>query len=572
MKTLYNLNYQLDIMQLDRLLNQQLTTSWIKPWIASLGRLAITGVVAASIGIVAIRKAHQSYWHKTIFRVQTVDFNLLSHTLPTTLSYVLIQENTDALQRIVNSNYGLFGLVVTDASGREIIAYSGQDSNETLSWHDSLDPNQLQTHPYDRLFDPPPVKPQGYYRDPYATERQESQFDPNARAIGRVYYIRDQPPSFAEDFGQWLSHPWNDSSRFQIYNPIAAACLFGGIGFWGGWEYLLYKKRSQAEIFKRDCQRLQTEKQQFQSKLEAQIQRNSEIIEAQDRNRQNLENSQNHQQQIIAELEQTIGERDNRIAEQESQQQATEAQLNRIRNELDTTLENQTEVRDRLQQQIAQLQAQLELNQKNIQEKSCDRDRLMQQLDSRKSQLEESQQEIENLNRKNRHFVMKCDAMMEKITELENAASNEELETQLEQARAMVNLSLEENQRLELVAEQLRSELDLEKTRNWNLRQAMLSYEYELQSQALDELDSEEAPSEGDDSIRLSDLPDISPQQAIRALERLGFVETHHRGDHTVLKRQRSCSIPRHQTIPRWTLKNIIRQADVSHDEFKRNL
>lgn len=60
-------------MQLDRLLSQQLTTSRIKPWIASLGRLTITGVVAASIGIVAIRKAHQSYWHKTIFRVQTND-------------------------------------------------------------------------------------------------------------------------------------------------------------------------------------------------------------------------------------------------------------------------------------------------------------------------------------------------------------------------------------------------------------------------------------------------------------------------------------------------------------------
>ncbi|MGK7894998.1 MAG: hypothetical protein AB4372_15605 [Xenococcus sp. (in: cyanobacteria)] len=80
----------------------------------SLGRLAIITCASLAVGTMVAKKYHQGYWHGTIRRVQTVDFNILAHTLPTKLSYSLISEDIAELQRTIDSNYGLFGIVVTD--------------------------------------------------------------------------------------------------------------------------------------------------------------------------------------------------------------------------------------------------------------------------------------------------------------------------------------------------------------------------------------------------------------------------------------------------------------------------
>ena len=56
---------------------------------------------------------HNNYWNRTIFAVQTVDFKILAHTLPTKLSILLMQKDTEELQRTLQSNTGRFGIVVT---------------------------------------------------------------------------------------------------------------------------------------------------------------------------------------------------------------------------------------------------------------------------------------------------------------------------------------------------------------------------------------------------------------------------------------------------------------------------
>jgi predicted RNA binding protein YcfA (HicA-like mRNA interferase family) len=81
-------------------------------------------------------------------------------------------------------------------------------------------------------------------------------------------------------------------------------------------------------------------------------------------------------------------------------------------------------------------------------------------------------------------------------------------------------------------------------------------------------------------------LPRIKATEVIRALERLGFEQVRQKGSHVTLKKQITiaegdeektievgCVVPlHHKDIAVGTLANILRQADVSVEEFIQNL
>ena len=83
----------------------------MKKLFAVLGRLVIISSTAIGIATVVNVRNHEDYWNGTIKRVQTVDFNLLANTLPTKLSQTLMAQDAQEIQRTLDSNYGLFGLV-----------------------------------------------------------------------------------------------------------------------------------------------------------------------------------------------------------------------------------------------------------------------------------------------------------------------------------------------------------------------------------------------------------------------------------------------------------------------------
>ncbi len=69
----------------------------------------------------------------------------------------------------------------------------------------------------------------------------------------------------------------------------------------------------------------------------------------------------------------------------------------------------------------------------------------------------------------------------------------------------------------------------------------------------------------------------VSGQDAIRALERLGFVQVRQRGSHVVLTKQTregniGCVVPLHRELAIGTLQSILKQARVTPDEFMENL
>lgn len=72
-------------------------------------------------------------------------------------------------------------------------------------------------------------------------------------------------------------------------------------------------------------------------------------------------------------------------------------------------------------------------------------------------------------------------------------------------------------------------------------------------------------------------LQRVSGQEAIRALERLGFVQVRQQGSHVVLKRttphgEIGCVVPLHRELAIGTLRGILRQAQVTPEEFMASL
>jgi predicted RNA binding protein YcfA (HicA-like mRNA interferase family) len=72
-------------------------------------------------------------------------------------------------------------------------------------------------------------------------------------------------------------------------------------------------------------------------------------------------------------------------------------------------------------------------------------------------------------------------------------------------------------------------------------------------------------------------LREVSGQEAIRALEQLGFVQVRQRDSHVVLKKHTpqdavGCVVPLHDAPALGTLRDILRQAIISPDEFMSNL
>ena len=72
-------------------------------------------------------------------------------------------------------------------------------------------------------------------------------------------------------------------------------------------------------------------------------------------------------------------------------------------------------------------------------------------------------------------------------------------------------------------------------------------------------------------------LPRISSREAVRSLERLGFEQVRQTGSHVVMKKETEegkigCVVPLHRELKVGTLSGILKQAQVTVEEFIENL
>lgn len=68
-------------------------------------------------------------------------------------------------------------------------------------------------------------------------------------------------------------------------------------------------------------------------------------------------------------------------------------------------------------------------------------------------------------------------------------------------------------------------------------------------------------------------LPRISGAEAIKALQKLGFEKARQSGSHVVMKRGvKGCVVPLHAELKVGTLAGLLRQAEVTAEEFTASL
>ena len=64
-------------------------------------------------------------------------------------------------------------------------------------------------------------------------------------------------------------------------------------------------------------------------------------------------------------------------------------------------------------------------------------------------------------------------------------------------------------------------------------------------------------------------LPRTSGAAIVKALERLGFVKIRQSGSHVIMRRgAKGCVVPMHGEVKVGTLAGLLRQAEVSPEEF----
>ena len=570
--------------------------------IKGLGRLTAIATFSLGLGTLKNWGHYNSYWHGTIFRVQTVDFNMLSHTLPGKLSYTLLEGNIGELQRTLDSNYGLFGLIVTDCKMAAKDCPSQQilyQSKSSQKWTKEISLATLSNHPYDLLQSPPPLQVERQYAKPGDSKPIPTGRVNSGEIIGRVYYVRGVPPTFIEDYTDWIKEPFKLTGSRTLYISTVSLFLVSGSIAWIIIEWILYAKRNeqhlaqqQREQLQREAeyeqrlaqqqrqqlqqeaeyeqrlahqqrQQLQREIQQIKLQLEEKKQQTIELIDQRQRSLAELESYRQEQEQNKIELENQIASYQSELAFKEQQQQETaqtlEDELQLLRQELQETSHREFEAKQRseaLNQTIADLK----------------RDRDLRQQQSR--QLEQQLEIIPNIN--------------ELTVALEGART--ELERTKEQSRDGENFYVAEIDRLEKEKVQLNSELYSSKSKTQFLEDRKRQLESDLSAaqeiaQTLEntieylnvQLQNQSQNSHSD--IPWSQLPRISGREAIGSLERLGFRrDRSQNGSHVFLKRVRvveqidSCTVPIHDELDSGTLAGNLRQANVTLEEFRNNL
>jgi predicted RNA binding protein YcfA (HicA-like mRNA interferase family) len=69
----------------------------------------------------------------------------------------------------------------------------------------------------------------------------------------------------------------------------------------------------------------------------------------------------------------------------------------------------------------------------------------------------------------------------------------------------------------------------------------------------------------------MSKLPQVSGQDVVRALQKLGFTVRRQHGSHIIMRRDDPFAqtvIPNHKQLDRGTLRAILRQTEVTADEL----
>jgi len=244
--------------------------------------LPVVFLIGVALWLFLCHEQYNSYWFGTIYKVQTTDFNLLHHTLPSTLSQLIIADRDDLVQNVLDSNYGLFGLVVTDPAD-ETVLYETSKNYHGKSWKGHIGSDELSSirkgEPFDVLTDPPPLGSEWEHSSPRAEKASHSSSvkGKQAKVLGHLYYVRPDPPPFWSDLSSFVSTGLFESSgakRGYLYITLTTMAFTGFMVllFWLR-QRGLEMKQGQFEFIQRELEIRKKALENLASELSAQKQR-----------------------------------------------------------------------------------------------------------------------------------------------------------------------------------------------------------------------------------------------------------------------------------------------------------
>ena len=192
---------------------------------------------------------------------------MLATLLPSKVSTHLLKNDTKGLQEVLDTNYGLFGIIITNCKSASVdcpeqqIIYGSKIKIEQISntkqrlvpqgkyahvWTQKFNGKDTSAHllkeyNYIILRNPSSSKPDWKFESPRDSQIVLSQ-QPNVNLItGRIYFVRGNPPSFPDELK--TLNPFSKGSRNLVYDAISGAALLTGILAWLLSEIFHYRSR-----------------------------------------------------------------------------------------------------------------------------------------------------------------------------------------------------------------------------------------------------------------------------------------------------------------------------------------
>ena len=368
-----------------------------------LGRFLLMSSVVFGLSTIANWNEWNQYYNGTLRRVQTVDFNILSHILPAKLSSVLATKNYGELQKTLDSNYGLFGIVVTDCKKIDVLCQEQKTifaSNGRRDWRTLPPSDNLSNHPFDLLRTPLPLITEKSYKTSRSEERVSTKGRNEGIIIGRVYYVRAIPPDFKLDYTNWLSNVWKTNGAYGFYALKTGSFIGIGLAVWLSIEFLLYKKRVEQQQAIQDQERL---KEELNIEINQNIEldtRNKSLTTQLEKSLNDLKHSTETYQQQIERLNTDIAQLTNSQSQQQTKIQAINQLLVIRQNELTVAQTDGTSTQEQLlhkECEITQLQQQMGGLASQIQEIISQRSVLEQNLGTISERFDDASEHIRNL-------------------------------------------------------------------------------------------------------------------------------------------------------------------------------
>ena len=136
----------------------------------------------------------------------------------------------DLIQKTLDSTYGLFGLVITDADGENVLWQTNKIYHRK-SWQDKVNPKYLNSldEPYDTITAPAALTPEYEHTSPRSSQAERIG-KKKGEVIGRLYYVRADPPSFARDVTNFLTQGfWVMSGAKRGYLFVTLSTISFGL-------------------------------------------------------------------------------------------------------------------------------------------------------------------------------------------------------------------------------------------------------------------------------------------------------------------------------------------------------